>query len=215
MPDILSLIHVRKPDSMTNRILQRHRHTVSLRAGVFIEGRAPSEIEEVPVEKRIAEPMSFLAQRDLLPTELDRDEVERLDLLGTRLLRRARFGRPAALHPALDDRLLLPRDEHRRNVRHALVLHLAHRDTVDRDAHQSRLPHLPCERAQRRGVLRGGDGELGEHGGDGGIVAEEVGEEALAVARAYVRGSAGAGEGESVVDGRYIRQGVPDVNHDA
>jgi hypothetical protein len=64
-------------------------------------------------------------------------------------------------------------------------------------------------------VLRGGDGELREEGGDGGVAAEEVGEEAFAVAGAHARGGAGAGEGEAVVDGRYVRQGVADVDDEA
>ena len=202
MPDILSLIHIRKPNGMIDRVLQRHRNAVAFWTGVLLGRVALSESKCIQVEEGLTEPMAFLAQRDLLPAEFDRDEVERLDLLRTRLLRRARLGRQAALHPALDHRLLLSGDEHSRDVRHALVLRLAHRHAVDRHAHEPRAPYLPRERAQRSGVFLGGQGELRDDAGDGGVVAEEVREEALAVSRAYGRRGACAREREAVVDGR-------------
>ena len=174
-----------------------------------------AERTEVQVEEGLAEPMPFLAQRDLLPAELDRDQVEGLDLLCARLLGGARLGRRAALHPALDHRLLLPGDEDCGDVRDALVLRLAHRHAVDGHAHEPGLPHLTRERAQRRGVLRGGYGELCEEGGDGGVAAEEVREEALAVARADARGGACAAEGQAVVDRRDVAQGLADFNDEA
>jgi len=42
-----------------------------------------------------------------------------------------------------------------------------------------------------------------------------MGEEAFAVARAYACGGACARERDTVVDGRYIREGVADVDYDA
>jgi len=200
---------------MTNGILYRHRHAIALRTGVLVKRGVLSKSVELQVEQGLAEPMALLAQRDLLPAKLDRDEVKRLNLLRACLLRRARLGRRAALHPALDHGLLLPRDEHGRDVRHALVFRLAQRDAIHGHAHEARLPHLTRESAQRGRVLRGGQRELGEDAGDGGVVAEEVGEEALAVTRAHARCRARAWEREPVVDGRYVCEGVADVDDDA
>ena len=215
MPNILSLIHVRKPDSMTDRILQRHQHTIAFWAGVLVERRVLPKGEEVQVEEGLAEAVAFLAQRDLLPAEFDRDEVERLDLLCARLLCGARLCRRLAFHPALDHGLFLPRDEDGRDVRHALVLRLAHGDAVDGHTHEAGLPHLARERAERGGTFGGRYGELGEHCGDGGVGAEEVREVTLAVARADAGGRACAREREPVVDGGDVRQRVADVDYDA
>ena len=159
--------------------------------------------------------MAFLAQRDLLPAKLDRDEVERLDLLCARLLGGARLCRRLAFHPALDHGLFLPRDEDGRDVRHALVLRLAHGDAVDGHAHEAGLPHLAREGAERGGAFGGRYGELGEECGDGGVGAEEVREVAFAVARADAGGRACAREREPVVDGGDVRQRVADVDYDA
>ena len=159
--------------------------------------------------------MTFLAQSDLLSAEFDRNQVECLDLLRACLLRCARLGRSAAFHTALDDGLLLARDQYRGDVRHALVLHLTHRDPGDGDTHQPGLPHLARERTQSRRLLRRRDGQLGEHGGDGGVVPQEVREEALAVAHPDARDRTGAGDGEPVVDGGDVGEGVADVDDDA
>ena len=171
--------------------------------------------EEIHVEERLTEPMTFFAKGHLLAAKLDRDEVEGLDLLCAGLLGGARLGRRAAFHPALDDGLLLSGDEDGGDVRHALVLCLAHGDAVNGHAHEASLPRLAGEGAQRGGLLLGRDGELREYGGDGGVGAEEVREEALAVARAHADSGAGAREREAVVDGSDVRQRVADVDDDA
>ena len=175
----------------------------------------PQRCENIRVEEGLTEPMTLFAKGHFLTAELDGDEVEGLDLLRARLLCGARLGRRAAFHAALDDGLLLSRDEDGGDVGHALVLRLAHGDAVDGHAHEAGLPRLACERAQRGGLLVGRDGELGEDGGDGGVGAEEVREEALTVARARADGGAGARDREALVDGRYVRQRVPDVDDDA
>ena len=182
---------------------------------MLVERRVLPQSEEIRVEERLTEPMAFFAEGDLLPAELDRDEVEGLDLLCARLLGGARLGRRTAFHAALDDGLLLSRDEDGGDVGHALVLGLAHGDAVDGHAHEACLPRLAGERAQRGGLLVGRDGELCEDGGDGGVGAEEVREETLAVARAHADDGAGAREREAVVDRRYVCQRVPDVDDDA
>ena len=159
--------------------------------------------------------MTLLAQRDLLAAKLDRNQVERLDLLRARLFGGARLGRRAALHPALDDGFLLAGDEDGGDVGHALVLRLARCDAIYGHAHEAGLPHLAREGAQRHGLLRGWDCELGKEGRDGGVGAEEVGEEAFAVARADAYGGARARERKAVVDRRDVRQCVADVDDDA
>ena len=159
--------------------------------------------------------MTFFAQRDLLSAEFDRDQIERLDLLCACLLRSARLGRSAPFHAALDDGLLLARDQHRSDVRHALVLRLTHRDPGDGDTHQPGLPHLARERAQSRGLLRGRDGQLGKCGGHGRVAPKEVREEVLAGAHPDARGRMGARDGEPVVDGGDVGEGVADVDDNA
>jgi hypothetical protein len=83
-------------------------------------------------------------------------------------------------------------DEDGDGVCHALVLVLARSgDAVDEQADEARLPHLA-----RRGARRGEHELVGEDRGYGSIGAEEVGEEALAVARGDV-GGARAGQWEA------------------
>jgi hypothetical protein len=108
-----------------------------------------------------------------------------------------------------------PRDQHRGDVRHALVFHLTHRDPSDGDTYEPGLPHLTRELAQSCGVLFGRDGELGKQGGDGGVVPQEVREEALAVAHTDARDGVGARDGEPVVNGSDVGDGVADVDYDA
>ena len=123
--------------------------------------------------------MAFLSRCDLFPAE--RASIS----FGTLLFRRARFGRRAALHPALNHGFLLPRDEHCGDVRRTLVLRLAHRDAVDGHADQPGLPHLPPERTQRRRVFFRADGELGEDASR--AVEQEMSDIALAMAHANER----------------------------
>src|SRR6266403_382556 len=139
---------------------------------MLIERGAIPNRKEVQVKEGLAEPMTFLAQCDLLTPDLDCDQVECLDLLCTRLLGRGRLGRRTALHPALDHGLFLPSDEDCRDIRYALVFRLAHCDTVTGHAHKPSLPDLPRECAERGWLVRGWYGEFCKHGGDGSVITE-------------------------------------------